>query len=159
MQYSTGLIRGNLASDPEMRQFPDGRIVANLLIIEDIRDRDQKTGEWFTKETVAHPVAAWGSLAQNVTDTLHKGDPVVFSGKVRPRAFMNKEGSPQVSNDIRADFIAPDLRWCTATVHRENRSQGPAPVAQAPLVAVQRESIPGVGQGWPAVAQAGPSPA
>ena len=78
----TTIIRGRLTADPELRFTPNGAAVANFTIAEDVRKK-QPTGEWETVATTFWRCSIWREAAENVTNSLHKGDAVLAVGQAK----------------------------------------------------------------------------
>nr|WP_286189680.1 single-stranded DNA-binding protein [Sanguibacter hominis] len=144
------MVYGNLAVDPELSQTPNRRSVAKVIVMENLRALNKDSGRYEpTGETRRHVVECWQRLAENVAASLRSGDPVVFSGRVKPEAYINGNGEATIAVTVTADFLAPDLRWATATVIRNPRrdQDGPSPrVAQA---------VAGSSAQWPPLAPTG----
>lgn len=161
MTYPSGMIRGNLAANPELRHTPSGKAVSEFTVLESQRTRNE-AGTWVDAEPLAHRVVVWDALAENVVASLTRGDNVVFSGQVRPEAFTGRDGQARVSNKITVDALGADLRWNQVAVDRSARwarSVDPAtPRPQASRPSTTSTSVDGV-QDWPQVASAGPVPA
>lgn len=118
MAYESNFITmvGNLTDDPELRFTPSGAAVCNIRVASNRRwtGRDGQTQE----ETTFMNVNAWRDLAENVAETLHKGDRVIVIGRIRVRSYENREGQTVWVTEIEADEIAPSLRWAKATVSK-----------------------------------------
>lgn len=125
MAYESNMISfvGNLTDDPEMRFTSSGTAVANLRVASTRRwtGRDGQQQE----ETTFLNVNAWRDLAENVAESLTKGDRVVVLGRIKVRSYENREGQTVWVTEIEADEIAPSLRWARAKVQRSSgRSSG-----------------------------------
>jgi single-strand DNA-binding protein len=110
-------ITGNLAADPELRFTNTGIAVANLrvAVTQRIQDRD---GTWRDGETSFHRVNVWRDQAQNITDSLGKGDRVMVTGRLRQRAWETPEGERRTSTEIDADEVGASLKFHTAKLER-----------------------------------------
>ena len=49
---------------------------------------------------------------------------VVVSGRLEQREYQNREGENRTAIEINADEIGPSLRWATASIERNPRSEG-----------------------------------
>lgn len=121
MADSTVTIVGNLTRDPELRFTSNGRGVASLGVA--VGRRYQVNGEW-QEQTSYFNVTAWGQLGENAAATLHKGTRVVVTGRLEQREYNTREGEKRTAIEIVADDIGPSLRWATAQVERNPRSEG-----------------------------------
>jgi single-strand DNA-binding protein len=112
---------GNLTRDPELRFTTGGRGVASFGIA--VGRRYQVNGEW-QEQTSYFNTVAWGQLGENSASTLTKGMRVVVSGRLEQREYQNREGEKRTAIEINADEIGPSLRWATASIERNPRTDG-----------------------------------
>jgi single-strand DNA-binding protein len=110
-------ITGNLAADPELRFTNTGIAVANLRVAVTQRLQD-KDGTWRDGETSFHRVTVWRDQAQNITDSLGKGDRVMVTGRLRQRSWETPEGERRTTTEIDADEVGASLRFHTAKLER-----------------------------------------
>src|SRR5262249_29872801 len=69
-----------------------------------------------------YDVVCWGTLADNVAASLHKGSRVVVTGRLQYRTWETDNGDKRSKIEIVADEVGPSLRWATAEVHRVERT-------------------------------------
>lgn len=112
---------GNLTRDPELRFTTGGRGVASFGIA--VGRRYQVNGEW-QEQTSYFNIVAWGQLGENAAASLTKGMRVVVSGRLEQREYQNREGEKRTAIEINADEVGPSLRWATASIERNPRSDG-----------------------------------
>ncbi len=110
---------GNVTKDPELRFGASSGIPFARFSI--AVKPYVKSGEP-EQETVFYNVTAFGSLAENVVQSIRKGNRVGVIGKGKVEEWTSKEGEPRTSKAIIADFVGPDLRFVVAQLHQ------PAPV-------------------------------
>jgi single-strand DNA-binding protein len=113
---------GNLTDDPDLRFTPNGAAVANFRLAVTPRVRDGDT--WKDGETSFFRINVWRDLAENATESLHKGTRVVVLGRLRARSWETPEGERRSVVEVEADEVAPSLRWATASVERTSRKPG-----------------------------------
>lgn len=95
---------GNLVRDPVSRSMPSGQAVANFDIATNYFWRDANTKE--RKEAVEyHTIVAWGRLAEVVTEYVKKGSKVYVEGRLRHRAWKDKEGKNRKTTEVIADNL------------------------------------------------------
>jgi single-strand DNA-binding protein len=121
-------IVGNLATAPELRVTPSGRPLARFVLAENSGHRDRATGEWVDDEPTFWPVNVWGDLAENVVETLAKGDRAVVTGRTRTNAWETKpdDGSaPERRSrvEVTADEVGAALRFARARVAKVMRTE------------------------------------
>lgn len=128
------IIEGNLAADPEMRFVASGSAVASFRVGSTERVMNRETNQWQDGKQCWLTVDCWGQLAENVAETLHRGDRVIVVGSIYDDTYTpNGSDQPRTVTKCRADSVAPSLRNATAQVRRTQRQQGaPAGQQQAP---------------------------
>src|SRR5919107_2202314 len=109
-------IVGNLVDDPELRFTNSGIAVANLRVA--VTQRIQQDGEWRDDDTSYLKVNVWRGQAENLDDSLAKGDRVMVTGRLRQRSWDTPEGEKRSVADIEADEVGASLKFATAKVER-----------------------------------------
>ena len=109
-------IAGNLVDDPEVRFTNNGIAVANLRVA--VTQRIQQDGEWRDGDTSFLKVNVWRGQAENLADSLGKGDRVMVTGRLRQRSWETPEGEKRSVTEIEADEVGPSLKFATAKVER-----------------------------------------
>jgi single-strand DNA-binding protein len=94
---------GNLGSNPEIKRFDNGKVLARLSLATTEKYKDD-SGKLIT-DTQWHHVSVWGSLASTVEKYLKKGSEVAIEGKLVYRNFENKEGKKQYITEIVANEV------------------------------------------------------
>lgn len=113
-------ITGNLAADPELRFTPSGKAVAGFTVVENIRHRND-AGEWVDGQPNYFDVDVWELDAENVAESLEKGNRVIVTGIVRTEKW-EKDGQTRTKQKIRADEVAVSLKWAVAKPEKSTRS-------------------------------------
>jgi single-strand DNA-binding protein len=127
MADNTITVVGNLTRDPEIRYTASGQANARLGIAVSRRWMNRQTNDW-EERTSFFNIVAWGDMAENISDTLTKGNRVVVNGRLEQRSWETEQGEKRSVVEIVADEIGPSLRWATAQVTRsERRGGGGAP--------------------------------
>jgi len=91
-----------------------------LAVNQRIREAD---GTWRDGEASFFRVNAWRDQAENVAESLSKGNRAVVLGRLRTRSWETPEGDKRTSTEIDADEVAPSLKWATARPERVERSR------------------------------------
>ncbi|HUH08156.1 MAG TPA: single-stranded DNA-binding protein [Egibacteraceae bacterium] len=117
-------IVGNLTDDPELRFTPAGAAVANVRVAVNQRFFNKDTNQWDDRLDGYFTVNIWRDHAENVAESLKKGNRVLVTGRLRSRSYEDKEGQTRWVTEIEADEICPSLRWAVADVKKMNRSGG-----------------------------------
>ena len=114
-------IVGNLTKDPELRFTPTGQATASFSIAVNRRWQNRQTNQW-EEATSFFDVVAWGSLAENLADSVHRGDRVVVEGRLDQRSWETNQDEKRSKFEITANEVAPSLRWATVEVSKNQRS-------------------------------------
>ena len=119
---STITIIGNVTDEPDLKFTPSGAAVTNFSVAVNERVKNQQTQEWEDAGASFYRVAAWRDLAENVAESITKGNRVIVVGPLKVRQYDRADGTRGTSVDITADFVGPDLTWATAKVTKANHS-------------------------------------
>lgn len=131
---STVTIVGNLTRDPELRYTPNGAPVTTFGVAANRRWKNRQD-QW-EEQVSFFNITCWQDLAQNTADTLTKGTRVIVTGRLEQRSWENEAGERRSVVEVVADEVGPSLRWATATVarnERTDRTTGPGDPAEAPF--------------------------
>ncbi|HJL89269.1 MAG TPA: single-stranded DNA-binding protein [Acidimicrobiales bacterium] len=109
---NTVTLVGNITRDPELRFTPAGIAVANFGLAWNRKNRDGEESVSF------FDVTCWRDLAENVAESLSKGNRVVVYGRLDQQTWENDNGERRSKVEVIADEVAPSLRWATADVTR-----------------------------------------
>lgn len=137
-------LTGRLVADPDLRFTPKGDAVVNLRVVTSARRLNKQTDKWEDTDTTFWTVSGWRQLAENVAESLSKGDAVVVVGKVKSREWEDKDGGKRVAWEVDAQSIAADLSRATVKVNRVARQSVPEvdPWSNTGMVPVQDEVAP-----------------
>lgn len=110
-------IMGNLAADPEQRMIGGGTTVTSFRVASSQRHFDKKNGKWVEKDPNWYQVSAFRDLGAHAFASLHKGERVIVSGRLKVRSWET-EKSKGTSVEIEADAVGHDLLWGTTQYTR-----------------------------------------
>ncbi len=111
-------IVGNVTRDPELRYLTSGTALAQLGVA--VNRRYQQNGEW-QEETSFFDVVCWRDLADNVSESISKGDRIIVTGRLEQRSWETQDGDKRSKVEIVADEVGPSLRWATARIEKIRR--------------------------------------
>jgi single-strand DNA-binding protein len=95
---------GNLTRDPDVRQTPSGKPVAELRLAVSETYRDRQTGQ--PKEVVCYvDVVVWERQAELCGQYLAKGRPVLVEGRLTYDEWKTPQGEARTKLPVRADRI------------------------------------------------------
>lgn len=120
---NTVTVVGNLTRDPELRFTQSGQARAVLGIAVSQRWQNRQTNEW-EEDVSFFNVVCWREMAENVSESLTKGMRVFVTGRLDQRSWDTPEGDKRSTVEIRADEVGPSLRWASASVTRNERTDG-----------------------------------
>lgn len=124
-------VAGRLTADPELRFTPSGKAVANFTIASGDKRKNKNSGEWEDGDKCFLRCNVWAQAAENVAESLHKGDAVTASGRLVQRDFETREGEKRSVMELRVDSIAAEIDRNTVTIHRAERGSSAAPQGAA----------------------------
>jgi len=147
-------VNGNLTADPELRYTQNGLPVANFTIASTPRTFDRQSNEWKDGDTLFLRASVWREYAEHVAGSLQKGDSVIATGRLKQRAYQDKEGNNRTAIELEIDEIGPALRYATAQLTRSKANKGGAASAPAAQAAPAAAAAPAA----PAAAPVAPAP-
>jgi len=92
------ILIGNLGSDPQSRQLPDGKTVTNLSLATSENWTD-KNGEKQTR-TEWHKISIFGKGAEIAAKYMKSGSKVFIEGKLQTRKWEDQNGQKQYTTEI-----------------------------------------------------------
>jgi len=114
-------LSGNVTDDPRQYQFKDGARVTSMRMAVNRRVLDQQTNTWQTRDTTYYTVRCYRGLADNVHQSVAKGQPVVVYGRLRIKQF-ERDGEHRFWAEIEAVSVGHDLKWGIATFEKPVRT-------------------------------------
>ena len=111
-------LRGYVATDLRQNTTDNGLAVASFRMCTTERRYDRDTGGWQDGQTNWYAVSLFRQLATNAAFSIHKGERVVVTGRLRLRQWATEDGRSGTSADIDADTVGHDLMWGTASFRR-----------------------------------------
>jgi single-strand DNA-binding protein len=130
------ILIGRLGADPEIRYTPSGAEVANFRIATS-EMWTNKNGEK-EERTEWHRIVAWRGLAKICGEYLSKGRLVYIEGKIRTRAWEDKDGNKRTTTEIEAT----EMKMLGGGGEAEKRTKEPDAAYAPPPPAKEEEDIP-----------------
>ncbi len=121
MNETTCTLTGNLTADPELRFTSSGAAVANFTVAATSRTFDKTTNQWRDSEALFLRCTLWRQPAENLTESLHRGDRVIVTGRLRQRSFDTREGDKRTTIELDVDEIGASLKFTTLTLTKTDR--------------------------------------
>ncbi|WP_327639564.1 single-stranded DNA-binding protein [Kribbella sp. NBC_00482] len=136
-------IVGNLTDNPELRFTPSGAALARFSIASTPRRYDKAAGEYVDGDTLFLRATAWRQIAENVAETLQRGQRVIAIGRLRQSNWETPEGDKRSSIDLEVDEIGPSLTFATAKVTNATRAAKTSGNPDDPWANANREPTTG----------------
>ena len=121
-------LAGYVATEPKFKKVAGDTSSVRLRVAYTARRRDKETGEWGDGPTSFVNIQCWRTLADNVSMSVHKGEPVLIMGRLQIRRFEDAAGASRTAVEVEASSVGHDL---TRGVARFSRSRWPASGAAA----------------------------
>ncbi|WP_037162677.1 single-stranded DNA-binding protein [Rhodococcoides fascians] len=119
MAQATVSIVGSLGQDPELRFTASGAAVVNFSVA--VTERVKDGNDWKDGDTTWYRANAWRNLAENIAESLKKGDQVVILGRIKNRPY-DKDGQTRYSLEVDVEAVGPSLQFATARPQKASRS-------------------------------------
>jgi len=103
MSVNKVILVGNVGKDPEVRYLENGVAVANFPFATSETYRN-KNGEKVT-QTEWHNIVLWRGLAEVAEKYVKKGSQLYIDGKIRTRAWDDKDGNKRYTTEIVGDTM------------------------------------------------------
>ena len=140
---------GNLTADPDLRFTQAGVPVASFTIASTPRAFNKQTGQWEDGEALFMRCNIWRDAAENVAESLEKGSRVIAQGRLKQRAFTDREGNNRTVMELDVDEVGPSLKYAIAKPQKIDRRQGGGQGGYAPQGNVPGYPPQGAPQGQP----------
>lgn len=110
-------VTGNIATEPERKHTSAGAPLTTFRVASTQRRYDRAAERWIDGSTNWYSVSAFRALGEHAYRSLHKGERVILTGRLRLREWetSSKRG---VTAEIDAEAIGHDLLWGTSTYRR-----------------------------------------
>jgi single-strand DNA-binding protein len=112
---------GNLIRDPDYRVTPAGKAVCDLALAVSSR-RKNSDGEWVNTAAIFYKATCWNALAENVAESLRKGDRVLVHGASHDEEWTDRDGRTRSTHVLDVQAIGASLRYSTTRTTRPSKS-------------------------------------
>ncbi len=117
------VVSGNVVGDPTLNFTKSGTAVAHLTIAHNPQRFEGESGQWVDGEAVFVRCNVWGKQAENVAESLQKGNHVIASGEMSQNSYTDDAGVKRTTIELEVSDIGPSLKFSPA--------KAAAPVASA----------------------------
>lgn len=101
MNLNKAMIIGNITRDPEVKNTPNGQMVATMCIATSVSWKD-KNGQKQEKAEF-HNIVAWRKLAEICGQYLRKGSKIYIEGRLQTREWTGQDGIKRYRTEIIAE--------------------------------------------------------
>lgn len=122
MNEITTTLTGNLTDAVDLRYTPTGDAVANFTIASTRRAFDRQANEWRDAETLFMRCTIWRTPAENLANSLGKGDRVIVTGRLRQRSFETSAGDKRTVVELDAYEVGASLQFRPVKVTATDRA-------------------------------------
>lgn len=124
MAYSINqvFLVGNVARDPELKFTQGGTAFCNFSMA---TSRGVKKGDQWENVSTFHKIVVWGKLAEQVGNSLTKGQRVTISGRIDNRSYDGKDGTKKYISEVVADSVIFDSRQKSTVVDADDGVEQP----------------------------------
>jgi len=124
-------VTGNIATPPEHKRTSGGVAITTFRVASGQRRYDSATSSWTDSGTNWYSVSTYRRLAEHAMASLHKGDRVILTGRLRLREWDTgaKKG---IAAEIDADSIGHDLLFGTSRFEKDGASSPASAAGAAP---------------------------
>ena len=115
---------GGVVTDPDLRFTGSGKAVLSFRLI--VKGRKRDGTEWVDGDPMFYTVTVWAPLAENVAETISKGDDVIVHGRLEPNKYTTRDGEERETLVITAEDIGVSMRWKSWTANERTERSTPA---------------------------------
>jgi single-strand DNA-binding protein len=108
MSSSAITIVGNLTREPELKFLNSGHAVCRFSVAVNRKVKDVEQSSFFECD-------AFGTVAENVANSLTKGNRVIVFGELVQRSWKTEAGENRSVTEIKVEAVGPDLRFAVAS--------------------------------------------
>lgn len=106
-------LTGNLGKDPEARFSPSGQKITTFSVASNTKRQGEEETTWYR-------ITVFGDRLDKMISYLKKGSYVIITGELTTRLWTDKEGRPQIQNEIIADTI----KFAPSRPDRQDQAHG-----------------------------------
>ena len=120
MQESNITVIGTVVQEPKFSITKNGVACCSVRVAVNERRFEKETSSWIDGDSSYFTLTCWRYLAENVAQSITKGDPIVASGKLRVREWKTEEKSG-IAVEPEATSLGHDLSRGTSVLTKNRR--------------------------------------
>lgn len=113
MEQTATTIVGNLTRDPELKFTPNGAPVCDFSIATNRRTFNKQSGHYEDGKTTYIDCTAWQQLAENIAQSVSRGEQVIATGRLDLEQWETNEGERRQRLKMIAEAAGPGLQYGT----------------------------------------------
>jgi single-strand DNA-binding protein len=134
------------ATDPNLRFTPSGMAVCEIRAVATSRKKNDRD-EWVDDKTCWVTLVAFKKLAENMAESIAKGELIVVNGRLQTEDWEDKDGVKRTSLKVLLDTIGPSIAFNPARTIKSERPSGgggesKAPAGEDPWAPAPKEDEP-----------------
>jgi single-strand DNA-binding protein len=112
MYVNNVVVVGNLTSDPRIGESDDKVVNFRMAVNRWRKPGQEPEDDQIQKDrTEFIDVECWGSQAENIGSSLHRGDRAIVAGQLRYDQWSDGDGNPRSRIKIKAFAVGPSLEF------------------------------------------------
>lgn len=120
---------GTLTKDPTLRFTAEGHAVTTVNVACNDRKQDSN-GKWVNGDATYLTCYIYRKMAENVAESLRKGDLVVVSGRYQSRGWEDDNGAKRTAQEVKVESIGLSLRFETIESPKAGRREQTWPTTE-----------------------------
>ena len=136
-------ITGLVVTEPRHIVTSESLAISSFRLASTQRRFDRSTQKWIDGDTNWYTITAFRNLAAHVSASVHKGERVLVTGRLRIREWQTDERAG-TTVDVEADAIGHDLAWGTSSYSRAVSALATSTAAEVEASSAVDESTDGV---------------
>lgn len=122
---------GNLTGDPELRYTASGKAVATFSLAVNRRRLAADGKTWEDGEADFVRCVVWEALAENLSESVGKGERLIATGDLRQRRWEAEDGTARSTFEVTVTEVGASMRWATVATTKVTRRRPDEPPASA----------------------------
>jgi single-strand DNA-binding protein len=129
-----------IVKEPEIKFSSNGKAWLTIRCV--AKERKLQGNQWVDGNVTFIDVVAFDKQAENLVESVSKGDTIMVTGKLVQREWEDNEGNKRSTMQINADQLAVSLRWGPAKAGQMLGSSNTIASVKEALGAEELEEVP-----------------
>ncbi|WP_281872645.1 single-stranded DNA-binding protein [Brachybacterium paraconglomeratum] len=119
---------GNLAADPELKEFEDGNASVRFRLINNPTRTDRRTGEVIKETPIGQSCIARDPFARTIAANAKKGTRLLVWGALKAREYTDRDGNRRTAEYLDVKAVGESWRFLKSS---PQATETPAPSEEA----------------------------